>query len=194
VSKQKQKKYLASLKSFETFGSASTQGLAKQSITEKSRSGSGLDSVRGTEQRSLTCGLVCEIICEIFSVNIIIVSHKELQNISSDGSENMNHQHQEEYTLEETIEFYPLQSKFAISRKTIFIIDNCPTYLTTSNLLVPSFWNNFFRHYLEINSKLSNLRELLPIFDIDCVVDMKNRKNVMLDIVLPTIDSLFPTT
>jgi hypothetical protein len=119
---------------------------------------------------------ILEMVTEIFHVNLIYI--KNLQ----PGSDSVT---------PESVNIYPLKTKFNVCKKTIFIINDTPTYLTRANILHKKFWKEFFIFLFHSKIKLSVARELISLLDINVCIDVKTKKTIMQETVLPHIHKTF---
>jgi hypothetical protein len=113
--------------------------------------------------------LIYEFICAIFNINLVVKS------LDTD-----------------IYEIFPKELKFDSNKRTIFILDLAPTYLGNSNILPNHFWNNYFRLIVTPKSKISILREFIFMFGLQLEIDIKNKKSIVEQNLLPYIELTFP--
>lgn len=113
---------------------------------------------------------ICEIVAEVFFINLLILIKNE------DESYNTY--------------LFPSELVFNKKKKTIFIVDWSPTCVGTSNILPDSFWKDYFKKEITNKSKLADIRKFCKILQIQDNVDIKNKKNIIEQVIYPKIDLL----
>lgn len=134
----------------------------------KNRQKKYIDTLK--EQDPELNSIIFEFISGLFNVNIIVIKK------TLDGDLHW---------------YYPKDKKFICKKKTVFIVDNCPTY-QTSNEVPNSFWNLFFKNQIQYKSKLSAIREYISIFDLKESIDSKSKKLIIDEKIIPFINLNFP--
>jgi hypothetical protein len=134
----------------------------------KNRQKKYIDTLK--EQDPELNSIIFEFISGLFNVNIIVIKK------TLDGDLHW---------------YYPKDKKFICKKKTVFIVDNCPTY-QTSNEVPNSFWNLFFKNQIQYKSKLSVIREYISIFDLKESIDSKSKKSIIDEKIIPFINLNFP--
>jgi hypothetical protein len=117
---------------------------------------------------------ICELVSQLFHINLIILTKSMKEN-----------------TYEYTPFLFPTDMTFNKKKKTIFVVDWCPTYVCSSTLLNDNFWKIFFRKEITNKSKLADIRKYCKIFDISEAVDIKNKKLIIDQVIFPKLDLLF---
>ena len=120
--------------------------------------------------------LILELVTDIFSINLLYITTSS-GNCDSLSSENFR--------------LFPQKRSFSESKKTIFVIDNRPTYLTQTNVLPKSFWRQLFTMLFDPKVKLADARDLLSILGLNCSIDVKNKKSLLQQVVIPFINDKF---
>lgn len=117
---------------------------------------------------------ICELVAELFHINLIILTKSMKENV-----------------CEYTPFLFPTEMTFNKIKKTIFVVDWCPTYMCSSTLLNDNFWKDFFKKEITNKSKLADIRKYCKIFDIADAVDIKNKKLIIDQVIYPKLDLLF---
>ena len=115
--------------------------------------------------------IILEFVSSLFYINIIVIFTAEIGDIYG---------------------FYPKDKRFDGQKKTVFIIDGCPTYQCRNDIPL-FFWNSFFKAQISYKTKLSTLREYMYIFNLNESIDSKNKRQIIDGILIPYINCNFPT-
>lgn len=93
----------------------------------------------------------------------------------------------------DSINFYPTHIPFEKSKRAIVIIDNHPTYVSTSNTFEPmkEFYKQYFLDCIHAKAKMDTIRKLIVPLGIDAVIDIKNKKQIIDEVIHPRIHHLF---
>jgi hypothetical protein len=114
-------------------------------------------------EKTLDHGPVYNLVASLFGILIVVIK---------------NYIDTDTLSLQD-IFIYPNTEVLNLSKKTIFIVNECPTYLNIPNLLPKALWKNILESKMDAKMKVADIRELMDILGCVESVDVKTKKSIL---------------